>query len=67
MRVTAEQQLETKSKHNLQNAVVDARWFIKENFDLIRDHALRTYNSALVWLPEQSCIRAKYGDKRKSV
>ena len=56
-----------KSEHNLQNAVVDARRFITENFELVSHHPLETYSSALVWLPEQSCIRMKYGDKRKSV
>ena len=65
MRITTEQQI--KSEHNLQNAVVDARRFIMENFDLVGRHPLETYSSALVWLPEQSCIRMKYGDKRKSV
>ena len=56
-----------KSEHNLQSAVVDARRFIMENFDLISHHPLETYSSALVWLPEQSRIRMKYGDKKKSV
>ena len=46
---------------------MDARRFILENFDLVSHHPLETYNSALVWLPEQSCIRMMYGDKRKSV
>ena len=64
MRITAEQQ--TKGEHNLQNAIIDARRFILENFDLVSHHPLETYGSALVWLPEQSCIRMKYGDKRKS-
>ena len=65
MRIMTEQQ--TKTEHNLQNAVVDAGWFIIENFDLVRHHPRETYSSALVWLPEQSRIRVKYGDKRKSV
>ena len=65
MRIMAEQQ--TKSECNLQNAVVDARRFILENFELVKDHPLETYGSALVWLPEQSHIWMIYGDKRKSV
>ena len=65
MRTTAEQQV--KGEHNLQNVIIDARRFIMENFDLVSHHPLETYSSALVWLPEQSCIRMKYGDKRKSV
>ena len=56
-----------KSEHNLQNAVVDARWFILENFNLVKHHPCETYSSALVWLPEQSCIWMIYGDKRRSV
>ena len=56
-----------KSEHNLQNAVVDARRFILENFELVSHHPLETYSSALVWLPEQSRIRTKYGHKRESV
>ena len=66
MRVlTAEHHM--KSDHNLWNAVVDARQFIMENFDLISHQPLETYSSALVWIPEQSCIWMKYGDKGKSV
>ena len=65
MRITANQQM--KSEHNLQNAIVDARRFILENFDLVSHHPCEIYSSALVWLPEQSRIRMKYGDKRKSV
>jgi WD40 repeat protein len=65
MRSMAEQQM--KSEHNLQNAVVDARRFILENFDLVSHHPCETYSSALVWIPEKSRIRAIYGDKRKSV
>ena len=38
-----------------------------ENFNLVSHHPQETYSSALVWLPEQSCIWMKYGDKRKSV
>ena len=65
MRITAEQRI--KNDHNLWNAVIDARRFIMENFELISHYPRETYNSALVWLPEQSCIRMKYGDKRDSV
>ena len=65
MRITAEQQ--AKSERNLQNANMDARRFIMESFDLISDYPLETYGSALVWLPECSHIRTKYGDKRKTI
>ena len=56
-----------KSEHNLRNAVIDARRFIMENFALVSHHPHETYSSALVWIPEQSRIRMKYGDRRKSV
>ena len=56
-----------KVQHKFLNAVVDARRFIMENFDLVSHHPHETYSSALVWLPEKSCIRTKYGDKRKNV
>ena len=65
MRTMAKQQM--KSERNFQFAVLDARRFIAENFDLISHYPRETYCSALVWLPEQSRIRMKYGDKRKSV
>jgi hypothetical protein len=56
-----------KSERDLQNAIMDARQFIIENFDLVSDYPIETYSSALVWLPERSRIRTKYGDKRKSI
>ena len=65
MGIVTEQQ--TQNENNLQHAVVDARWFIMENFDLVSHYPHETYSSALVWLPEQSRIRLKYGDKRKIV
>ena len=65
MRMTTDQQM--KSEHDLHDAVVDARQFIVENFDLIRHYPHETYSSALVWLPEQSRIQMRYGDKRESV
>ena len=46
---------------------MDARRFVTENFDLVSHHPLETYSSALVWLPEQSRIRTKYGIKEKRV
>jgi WD40 repeat protein len=46
---------------------VDARRFILENFNLVKQHPCETYSSALVWIPEKSRIRTMYGDKMKSV
>ena len=60
----AEQQM--KGEHNLQNAIVDARQFIIEKFDLVSYHPGNSNSSAIVLLPEQSHIWMKYGDKRKS-
>ena len=54
-----------KSERNLQYAVVDARRFISENFDLVKHHPLETYSSALVWVPEKSRIRMMYGEKEE--
>ena len=54
MKKTAGKKKKTKSEHNLQNTVADARWFILENFNLVSHHPQETYSSALVWLPEQS-------------
>ncbi|KAF8236925.1 hypothetical protein L208DRAFT_575613 [Tricholoma matsutake] len=56
-----------QSEHNLRSAIIDARRFATENFDLVGHYPLETYGSALVWLPERSHIRAKYGDKKKGV
>ena len=56
-----------KNEHNLQNAFVDARQFILDDFELVSHHPHETYGSALVWLPEQSHIQMKYGDKSKNV
>jgi len=49
-----------------QSCEVHARRFITESFELLNNHCLETYNSALVWLPEQSHIRRLYADRRKS-
>ena len=65
MGIVTEQQ--TQNENNLQHAVVDARRFIMENFDLVSHYPHETYSSVLVWLPEQSHIQIKYGDKRKIV
>ena len=65
VKIMADQQM--KGEHNLQSTVIGAMNFIIENFDLLSRHPCEIYNSALVWLPEQSHIRTKYGDNRKSV
>ncbi|KAF8227206.1 hypothetical protein L208DRAFT_1496371 [Tricholoma matsutake] len=66
--VSSLQKLEawTQSEHNLWNAILDARQFTTENFDFVSHYPLETYSSALVWLPELSCIWTKYGDIKKS-
>ena len=65
MRITAEQQI--KGEHNLRDVVVDARWFIEENFALVGHHPRKIYSSALVLLPEQSYFWMKYGNKRSTI
>src|ERR1700730_14926338 len=39
---------------------MDARWFVLENFDVIKDYCLETYHSALVWIPMKSVFRNHY-------
>jgi WD40 repeat protein len=45
---------------------VDVQRFITENFELLSQHCLETYHSALVWLPEQSQIYSKYAGQKDS-
>jgi WD40 repeat protein len=40
----------------------DARRFLRFAFEPIHRHPLETYHSALVWIPEKSLIRERYGD-----
>ena len=38
----------------------DARRFLQLNFDLIKQHPLRMYDFAHVWIPEKSLMRERY-------
>ncbi|KAF8803111.1 WD40 repeat-like protein [Phlegmacium glaucopus] len=47
-------------RSNLLNAIIDARRFIVENYDILKHSCLETYHFALQWLPDQSQIRQQY-------
>src|ERR1700731_1303971 len=44
--------------------ISDARRFVLENFDVIKDYCLETYHSALVWMPTQSVFRDRHAPRR---
>ena len=41
--------------------VIDARRFLVENLDILSHNCFETYQSAMVWLPENSFIRKQFG------
>ena len=54
----------TTIRRDLLVTTIDAQRFLTENFELLKDHCLETYVSALVWLPAQPQIRKQYTDMK---
>ncbi|THU83497.1 WD40 repeat-like protein [Dendrothele bispora CBS 962.96] len=51
-----------ETTHQLMLLVDDAWRFLQMSFPIIQQHAMETYQSALVWLPTQSLIRGLYAE-----
>ncbi|THU76038.1 hypothetical protein K435DRAFT_879809, partial [Dendrothele bispora CBS 962.96] len=51
-----------ETNHKLVLLVDDARRFLQMSFPIIQQHAMETYQSALVWVPTQSLIHRLYAE-----
>ncbi|EDQ99574.1 WD-40 repeat-containing protein [Laccaria bicolor S238N-H82] len=46
--------------HDFQLLVYDAPWCLQMNFEAVQKHCMEIYESALIWIPQNSSIRKTY-------